>query len=271
MKLFSTTRKEKGFLAIGFLIAAVIVGYGAWSDMHRKDDAQARPGSYNRIYYVGNEGDLEHLPDDSYPVAALAGSFTAKGGTKGGADSFAPSDIKPVNFPQREADLFYRLDGIPVQLGPFYDALDKSIDKWHSANNFFNTVYLQDTDPKDSLEDLSNLCAAVKNHLQHDYSINVFIDRDALAAQKDPKVFLGNMTKNVWTIIFDAETAQKPGETLAQTILALNAYESPFLVAVHEKPDVAKVLQAIHGKTKYFMGFLLMEPETAKAHEEKKP
>jgi hypothetical protein len=260
MKLFSTTRKEKVYISIGIIIASLAIGYGTWRDLHPAQDPIAAQGSFNRTYYVADQSHLEHVPQDNYALVALAGTYTHSKDK----DGFASSDIIPVNFPQREADLLFRLDGIPAKLSPLYEAIDEKIDQWHGENNFFNTLYLQDVNPDDSLESQDNLFVSIRNHLKGDYSLNVFIRRADLEKMEKPGIFLENMNKNVWMFIFDEKEAKKPDESLAQMILDLEKYQAPFLVAIHKTPDIETLYKTIQDKAKHFQGFLLMTADTMK-------
>lgn len=248
-------KRENIFLFLGVAALACLIGYNSWRDMGGgKPSSQAISVTKNdlaRSWLVLTDLGLNTPPPDNQTVLIWAGSAV----TDKEQTTVIPA-LTPVNLPQREADLIFKLDRVPKDTKSLINKIKAVAESWKKKNNAVIDVYLDcQCDPL-NLRALDSLVTTMRFGAQQDYWIGAVLKRAWLendpAAQKTAK----NMIRNMRAYIYDAGEAARDGETLLETLKKLNSFGVEFALRIdalpEPTPEFVKELRPLF----YFKGFI---------------
>lgn len=245
---YPTFAKHKHIIIPVLIGIAAVIGYQSWKDLQPRKQQQ---GTEYFEVVRDNAALKEREGDEKAAIFAVwAGDIVADRDDV----TLAPSPVRPVNLPQREIILLYRLQGLPEDNDAVAKAIGPSARDWKRVGNFVNTIYLDFGKDAPDLASLGEAAERWKAALNRDYLFGVTLPRAALEKLERPKDALAGLDKGVHVLIFDANEAVKEGETLFQAIEAIGGYEYPFLMRVAEIPREPPPA------VRRFAGFLLDAP-----------
>lgn len=259
-------KTDKRLVAAVLAVLGLIVGYGAWQDMHPKPP-QSKPQAFSRYHFVSGDRELAAAPQDGTPIIVWTGTLAP--GEGNGETKFTPSPVTPVLFPQREILLLYKIDGaLPRSFSPAFKGVEDGARAWKNAGNLINDIYIDYPADNPDLRALTAFCNGLRAHLEREYWIDAQLKRGSAALDTERRTALGNLLKSVRMLVYEANDVRKPDESLEQTILRLSPEGLPFALRIHAEPDYIALKKALAGKAENFLGFVLDIDRTT---EEKAP
>jgi hypothetical protein len=244
-------RRQKKPYVIIFVIALALITFGAFRDMTKlaepKEDA-TYPLSY---YYVDNDADFQGLPRDTSPLMLHVGRLVPKDSTY----VIEHTDIEATTLPQREVSLVMDIADMPERAGLFGEAIQSEITRWKRKNNKIAEIVLEWKTDHPDIDRLDYVTTGLHDYLRLDYWIGVVLQRAWIENNPESLAWLQSFRTGLRSYIFDIKEAAREGETLGDTIAALNAYGFPFLIRTEDMPQ-QKFGRALREANKNFYGFV---------------
>lgn len=244
-------RKKKPYVII-FVIALALIAFGAFRDMSKLSEPDEDATYPLRYYYVDNASDFAGLPRDTSPVMLHVGTLDKD---ENGAYHINHTDVEPITLPQREVTIVIDMDDMPERAGIFGENILDEVTRWKRKNNKIAEIFLEWKTETADEEKLNYVTTGLYDYVRLDYWIGVVMRRSwleqnpALAAWPQSKPF------GLRHYMFDIKEAAREGETLADTIAALNAYDFPFLIRTEDMPR-QKFGRELRASNKNFYGFV---------------
>lgn len=247
-------RRHKKPYAVIFIVVVALVIFGAVRDMDKLKNPDDNRTAM-RMHYADDAHDFEKLPRDTSPVMIRIG--TAEQQTDG-SYSLVSSDITPITLPQREVGLAIAVKGdVPTAFSEFNRMVEEQINIWKRKNNKISTILLEwQTDAPD-IEKIRLLAVGLRAHLRQDYWTGLVLRRSWLEKSPPSAEWIESANQGIRDYIYDIREAQREGETIHDTLSALEAFNLPFMLRTTEKPDEKEAL-ALMDAHKKFMGFVVI-------------
>lgn len=248
-------RKHKPYVLIVLTVIAV-VGFMTWQDMQAITDKNI--ARLKMMQYVAASEDPQAVPDNKMPLIIEAGSFSTQTDTQ--EATFTPSAIPAQNVAQREISLIFQLDNVPEALGTTTDRLVQVAEQWKRHNNIMNEIIFDwqiDNPPLDKLPVFANMLSA---SIKRDLWIGMILQRKWFKDAPESALEMVRKTRAVQSYIFDIKEAAREGESLADTVAALNTLNVPFLLIVDKIPEERGDISDLAAANELFSGFVLRTP-----------
>lgn len=246
-------RRHKKPYAVIFVVVVALVIFGALRDMDRLKNPAVEISPL-RMHYAAEVEDFNNLPRDTSPVMIHVGTLTPQ---EDKTYAFTSSGIAPTTLPQREVVLAFTVEGeLPTAFSDFNRAVEEQLNAWKRKNNKITEAYLEwQTDSMDT-EKLAMLAGSLRAHLKLDYWVGLGMKRQWF--DNDPALAAPFAARpaGVRDYVYDAEEINRDGETLADSIAALDKLGIRFAVRVKTAPPVkdgAALMQAHEN----FLGFIV--------------
>lgn len=212
-------RRHKKPYAVIFIVVVALVIFGAVRDMDRLKNPIFEI-SPMRMHYAAEAEDFGRLPRDTSPVMIHIGTLSPQ---EDKTYTFTSSGIEPTTLPQREVVLAFSIAGdVPDAFSDFNRTVEEQVNAWKRKNNKITEIYLEWNTPSMDTEKLAMLAGSLRTHLKLDYWIGLgmkrqwFGDDPALAAP------FAARPAGIRDYVYDLEEIQRDGETLADSIAALD-------------------------------------------------
>lgn len=245
-------RKHKPYVFIVLALVAAI-GFMTWQDMQKIADKNI--ARLKMAQYVRASDDPQKVPANRLPLYIEAGAVTTNAET--GSAEFTPSAIAPQTVAQREINLVIKIDHVPKTLTGAAEHITTLAADWKSHNNILNELVMDwqvENPPIDKMAIFANM---MSESMKRSYWFGMILKRSWFDADPALAAELGR-TRVVTSYIFDIEEAGHAGETLADTIAALNALQINFRVIVDTMPE-RSVLADLSAANDFFHGFVLRQ------------
>ncbi|HYD18928.1 MAG TPA: hypothetical protein VEF76_10660 [Patescibacteria group bacterium] len=245
-------KTDKRITAAGIAIAAAIIAYGAWKDLHPLLQPQVKAASFTSYKMLHDVKDPAALAKDQtssfiFPIGEI----------KGDDGVFVPSSLKPVSLPQQETVLLLTLDKVPSHFSPVYDSLREPVKAWSRSGSLVNDVFIDYSENPPDLDRIGPFTSGLRAYLQRQYWIILGVRRTALPFSQENRTKLANMLKGIEFIVYRMEDVEKTGETLGQTITRIDKEGLPFLLRVKALPDYDALKKELPEGKQNFSGFVL--------------
>lgn len=247
-------RRHKKPYAVIFVAVLLLVVSGALWDMHKLNNPEAEPKTALRYHYVDDAGDFARLPRDTSPLFMKIGTLHKQ---TDGTYALENNDIEPITLPQREVNLVISFSDLPSAMASFGEAIEQEINRWKRKNNKIVEVVLDwQTDTPDTGRLLA-AAQALRQKLKMDFWIGVTLKRGWFEA--DPaqaQSIVTTESRGVRSYVYSIPEATKDGETLEQTIAALDSFGIRYLLRIAEPPAPKEAQRLIetHEKLLGFVG-----------------
>lgn len=248
-------RKHKPYVLIVLAVIAA-VGYMTWQDMQAITDKNI--ARLKMMQYVAASEDPQAVPDNKMPLIIETGSFVTDGETQEAV--FTPSAITAQNVPQREINLIFKLDAVPQALGTTTDTMLQAIEEWKRHNNIMTEIIFDWQVDSPPLDQLPVFATMLISSIQRDLWAGMVLQRKWFETAPETALAMAQKTRAVRSYIFDIREASRPGESLADTVAALNALNVPFLLIVDKMPEDRDDISDLSGANELFSGFVLRTP-----------
>lgn len=248
-------RKHKPYVLI-VLAVIVAVGYMTWQDMQATTDQSI--ARLRMMQYVASSEDPQDMPKNKMPLIIEAGSFKTDTDTQ--EVTFAPAAIPAQNVAQREINLVFKLDAIPETLDTTTETMLQTVADWKRHNNIMTEIIFDwqiDTPP---LEQLPVFATMLISSINRDLWAGMVLQRKWFEETPEAALEMARKTRAVRSYIFDIKEAARNGESLADTLAALNALNVPFLLMTDKIPENKSDLSDLSTTNELFSGFILRTP-----------
>lgn len=248
-------RRHKKPYAVIFVVVVALVIFGALRDMDLVKNPPPPERSAMRMHYADDAHDFEKLPRDTSPVMIRIGTAAQQ---DDGSYALTSSDITPITLPQREVGLAIIVQGdVPTSFSDFNRMVEGELNIWKRKNNKISEVLLEwQTDAPD-LETLGTLATSLRSYLKEDYWTGIGLQRRWFEKSPMPASWQEQLPEGVRDYVYDIQEAQHEGETMEQTVAALEAIGVPFLIRISEKMDEDEALALFDAYPK-FQGFIVI-------------
>jgi hypothetical protein len=244
-------RKHKPyvFIALGIIAA---VAFMTWQDMQRIADRNI--ARLKLAQYVRATENPQDIPANRLPLYVEAGAVSDAG--------FRPA-LAPQTVAQREINLLVKIDHVPAVMAGAGEQMRQLVTDWKSKNNILNELVLDwQTDTPD-IEKMPAFATMLSESMQNTYWISMMVQRRWFEDHPATLLDMARRTRRVAAYIFDMREAVREGETLADTVAALNKLNVPFLLIADKLPP-RDALSEMSGENDFFGGFILHERLPAK-------
>jgi hypothetical protein len=246
-------RRQKKPYAIIFAVVVALVVIGALRDMDRLKNPPAQEKSIVRFNYADDAGDFARLPRDTSPVMINIGSLTKD---DDGSYRIAASDIEPITLPQREVNLLISFDTLPSSVTEFGRLIEAELTLWKRKNNKIVEILLDwQTDTPD-LEKIGTFATGLREHLKLDYWIGLGVRRSWFEADPAQLEWPQSRADGIRHYVYTLEEAGHEGESLGQTLGALDDFGLPYVLLVKQLP-AAKEARQLREAHDIFQGFVV--------------
>ncbi len=248
-------RRHKKPYAVIFAVVVALVIFGALRDMDRVKNPPPAERSAMRMHYADDAHDFEKLPRDTSPVMIRVGTAAQQ---DDGSYTLTSSDIKPITLPQREVGLAIIVQGdVPSSFSDFNRIVEGELNVWKRKNNKISEILLEWQSDAPDLEKLGTLATSLRSHLKEDYWTGLGLQRSWFEKSAVPASWREKLPAGVRDYVYDLNEAKREGETIEQTVAALESYGIPFLIRITEKMDEKEglALMDVHPK---FQGFVVI-------------
>lgn len=246
-------RKHKPYV---FIVIAIMtaVGFMTWQDMQKIADKNI--ARLKMAQYVRASENPQDIPANRLPLYIEAGDITTNPDT--GDIEFTPTAIPPQTIAQREINIIIGIDHVPESTtsGALEHITQLAAD-WKKQNNILNELVLNWQPPEPRLEKMAAFATYTAESLQQSYWMGMIIKRSWFDKEPQQATTFGR-TKDVTSYIFDIKEAARDGETMADTIAALNALKINFRVILDNMPERSE-LADLAAANDFFHGFILHE------------
>lgn len=245
-------RKHKPYV---FIVLAVIaaVGFMTWQDMQKIADKNI--ARLKLAQYVYAADDPQAIPANRLPLYLEAGTIVTDAET--GEAGFTPA-IAPQTVAQREINLITKIDHVPASMTGAGAHLTTLAADWKAQNNILNELVLDwqvETPDFEKMPVFATMIAETMNNAQW---IGMILQRSWFDQTPEAALDMARRTRAVTSYIFDIDEAARDGETLADTVAALNKLNISFLLIVDTLPERG-ALSDLSGANDFFNGFILHE------------
>lgn len=246
-------RQKKPYIIIFVFVAALVV-YGAVRDMDRLKNPPEMERAIVRFNYADDAGDFARLPRDTSPVVINIGKLARDGS---GSYSLTASDIEAVTLPQREVNLLVTLDDLPQSVSAFGEMVEREITHWKRKNNKIVEIMLDwqaDTPP--DVEKLGIFASGLRAHLKLDYWVGLFLRRGWFETDPAQLEWPQSSPNGIRSYVYYLDEVRRDGETLGQTLDALDSFKLPYTLLTKELPP-KKEAERLIKEHSLFNGFVL--------------
>lgn len=247
-------RRHKKPYAVIFIAVLLLVVSGALWDMHKLENPDIEPKIALRYHFVDDAGDFARLPRDTSPLFMKVGAMERH---ENGDYTLQNNDIEPITLPQREVNIVISFTDLPDGMTSFGMTIEREITRWKRKNNKIVEIVLDWQTDKPDTARLLAAATALRQRLKLDYWVGVTLRRAWF--ENDPaqlESLAGVRPDGIRSYVYSAPEAVKDGETLTQTLGALDAFGIPYLLRVQEPPSPKEAQQLIdsHEKLVGFVG-----------------
>jgi|GEM_PF-1483757 len=248
-------RQHKPYI---FIVLAIIATVSAmtWLDMRDTENNQLRTLRF--LQGANTVAELDALPESNRPLLIYAGDMTTD--TETGDTAFRPAEIEPRTFAQREVNLRVKVDRLPEDTSVLLDHLAGVIDDWKRKNNILTELVIDWQMEAPDLDALPAFSTALRKKLKVEYWTGMTLHRSWFNDTDGAGLQLAEKTRDVKSYIFDLSEASRAGETLAQTVSALNKLGAPFMVRMDNPPTDRDTLLDLIESNDMFSGFVSNTP-----------
>jgi len=247
-------RRQKKPYAVIFAIIVAFVVYGAVRDMDRLKNPPEAERTVVRFNYADDAGDFARLPLDTSPVVINIGKLTKD---ENGDYSLTASDIEAVTLPQREVNLLVTLSDLPQSVSAFGDMVDREITHWKRKNNKIVEIMLDwQSDTPPDVEKLGIFAVGLRAHLKQDYWVGLFLRRGWFEADPAQLDWPHSGPDGIRSYVYYLDEARRDGESLDETLDALDAYKLSYTLFAKELP-LKKEAERLIKAHSLFQGFVL--------------
>lgn len=239
-------RKHKPYVFIVLGIIAA-VGFMTWQDMQRIADKNI--ARLKLAQYVRASENPEDIPANRLPLYLEAGAVSDTG--------FVPAHV-PQTIAQREINLLVDIDHVPPGMAGAGEQLTQLVADWKNKNNILNEVVLDWQVETPDLEKMPVFATMLAETMNKSQWIGMVLQRRWFDDNPEALLEMAKRTRSVTAYIFDIQEAAYDGETLADTIAALNKLSVSFLVITDKLPPRDE-LSDLSGENDFFNGFILHE------------
>lgn len=245
-------RKHKPYVFIVIALMAA-VGFMTWQDMQKVADKNI--ARLKMAQYVRADEDPQTIPANHLPLYIEAGAITTN--AENGAADFTPSALAPQTVAQREINLIVQIDHVPNTLTGAAEHISKLAADWKGHNNILNELVMDWQIENPPLDKMALFATMATESMSRSYWMAMILKRSWFDA--DPQIVMAlGRTRAVNSYIFDIQEAARDGETLAETIAALNALQINFVMIADTLPP-RDVLADLSAANDFFHGFILHE------------
>lgn len=248
-------RQHKPYIFIVLAIIAVVAAM-TWMDMRDTQNAQLRTLRF--MQGASTTAELEALPESNQPLMIYAGDL--KSDPDSGDTGFQPADIAPMTIAQREINLTIKADSLPEGFAPMIDAVTAVVEDWKNKNNILTEVTLDWQMENPNLDALPVFATALRKQLKMEYWTGMTLRRSWFNDTAGAALQLAEKTRDVKSYIYDLSEASRDGETLTDTIAALNKLGAPFMVRMDNPPTDRDTLLDLIKDNDMFSGFVSNTP-----------
>lgn len=248
-------RKHKPYVLIVLAVIAA-VGYMTWQDMQaitNKNIARLK-----MVQYVAASEGPQAVPDNKMPLIIEAGSFATDSETQEAV--FTPSAIPAQNVAQREVNLIFKLDAVPQALGTTTDTMLQTVEDWKRHNNIMTEIIFDWQVDNPPLDQLPVFATMLISSIKRDLWAGMVLQRKWFETAPGTALAMAQKTRTVRSYIFDIKEAAREGESLADTVAALNTLNVPFLLIVDKMPEDRGDISDLAAANELFSGFVLRTP-----------
>lgn len=248
-------RRHKKPYAVIFVVVVALVVFGALRDIELTNNPPPPERTATRMHYADDAHDFEKLPRDTSPVLVRTGTAEQQAN---GHYTFTPSDIAPITLPQREVILAFSLKGdLPPSYIDFAGMLQKTLNTWKRKNNKITEIMLEWQGDTADIQKMVTLANDIYMHMKTDYWIGYGLQRKWFEADPAQAALLATRQQGIRDYVFDIHEASREGETLPDTLAALNSYGIPFMLRTDQAPDEKEALALMDAHDK-FLGFVVV-------------
>ena len=248
-------RRHKKPYAVIFVVVVALVIFGALRDMDLVKNPPPPERSAMRMHYADDANDFEKLPRDTSPVMIRIGTAAPQAD---GTYQLTTSDITPITLPQREVGLAIIVKGdIPAAFADFNRMVEEQVNVWKRKNNKISEILIEWEADAADVEKLATLAVALRTYLKQDYLIGITLQRKWFDKTPMPAAWQEKFPLGIRDYIYDIHEAKREGETITDTLTALEAVGIPFLIRTNEAPDEKQALALMDAHQK-FLGFVVI-------------
>lgn len=218
------------------LLLGVAVGYRTWQDMTVGPQQELHKLAVSRMpVYLQSDADIATLPHDGTPAIIETGIYTGEGFTAG---------IAPVTLPQRESTLLVRTATLDNPEG-LSAALTQALESWQRKNNIISEVALDYRGPDIAdISPLTTLVSAWRDDVRMRYWTGLRLQRDWLEDKPENRRALLDARKHIRTVYYNLSQSRREGETLAETLAALEGFGQTFILLADDGTTTADIQAA---------------------------
>jgi len=239
-------RKHKPYVFIVLGIIAA-VSFMTWQDMQRIADKNI--ARLKLAQYVRASENPQDMPANRLPLYLEAGAVSDAG--------FMPT-LPPQTIAQREINLLVNIDHVPANMTGAGEQLTQLVADWKSKNNILSELVLNWQVDAPDIEKMPVFATMLAESMQNAQWIGMVLQRRWFDDKPEALLDMARRTRKVTAYIFDIKEAARDGETLADTIAALNALNLSFLLIVDKLPP-RDTLSDLSGENDFFNGLILHE------------
>lgn len=203
-------------------------------------------------HYVASDADIAFIPDDYTNLTIWQGNLVPQ---PNGNIDITGTPVTPVNLPQRQIDLGFRLVSLPAQAqAELVRTIGALFHAWENKNNLVMDATIDirqlDTTPVSALD---NLLTALHEAYKQEYRYTLIFDplnKDDMLVKLDDSALEKLMTK-VYHL-----TIRVTPDTAAAAIAAADKLRYRFSVMVPQGTDINTFENDAAAKAKYFSHFI---------------
>jgi len=246
-------RRQKKPYAVIFAIAVALVLFGALRDMDRLKNPPEPEVTIVRYNYADDAGDFARLPRDTSPVMINIGTLAKD---EDGTYSLTASDIEAITLPQREVNLLVALNDLP-EASAFGEMVEREVTHWKRKNNKIVEIILDwQAETAPDIEKLGTLATDLRNYLKMDYWVGLGLRRGWFEADPAQLDWPQSGPDGIRSYVYYLDEAQREGESLDETLSALDAFKLPYTLYVQDLPPEKEAERLIRARP-LFNGFVL--------------
>lgn len=246
-------RRQKKPYAIIFALVVTLVVIGAVRDIDRLKNPPPQEKSLVRFNYADDASDFARLPRDTSPVMINIGRLSKD---ENGSYSITATDIEPVTLPQREVNLLVMFDELPSSVSEFGALIEAEVTRWKRKNNKIVEIVLDwQTDTPD-VEKIGIFATGLRAHLKLDYWVGLGVRRGWFEADAAQLEWPQSRPDGIRHYVYTLDEAGRDGESLNETLGALDAFDLPYVLLVKALP-AEKETRKLRETHEIFQGFVV--------------
>lgn len=257
-------KTDRRLIAAGLFILAMIIGFNAWKDMQPKTLVPQK-ATLTAYTLISRDEDVAELKKDD----TAAGIFWA-GDIAGDPPAITPSPVTPTGLTQQSSVPLFKLEKVPQQLTPVFDALGTAIKPWTKGTSTVNDIYIDYLSPTPDLDSIGVMANGIYGHFEQQYWVIVGLRRDAATYPRETITKLGNMLKFIEYFVYRLDDVTAKGETLVQTVVRINKEGIPFMLRTDKKPDYEAFMKQMPEDQQQSFGGFIINPAKAPVEEKAK-